>query len=179
MPDFEMPTLYGVYAVSDKKLFKLVSLPIKVPDQRIAISAMISKPSSTTIPIGNISFVVFRRDLPFSAPDKVFIRVVARVVREMKFSGFGPAKTVKIDDQWVVRSNSYEFGVAPLNNDPEMLTIRAANPDFTLPAGRYALALKWQAFDFNVGGEITDTAQCLERTEAVGSAVYSECRKTP
>jgi hypothetical protein len=177
--DFELPTDYGVYALSGGKLFQLDSLPIRVPDPRVAISAMISKPSPMTIPPGRIAFVVYRRDLVSSAPDKVLIRVVARVVREMKFTGTGPATTIKIDDQWAVRSNSYEFRVAPLDDNPEMIVIRAASSDFSLPAGRYALVLKEQAFDFNIDGQVTDAAQCLERTDAVGGAVYSECRKIP
>src|SRR5271154_127095 len=98
VPDFELPTVYGVYAVSEGRLFQLDFLPIRVPDQRVAISALISKPSPMTIPSGRIAFVVFRRDLVSSAPDKVLIRVVARVVRELKFTGVGPATTVKIDD---------------------------------------------------------------------------------
>jgi hypothetical protein len=179
MPDFELPTVFGVYAVNDGKLFQLDTLPIRVPDQRVAISAMISKPSPTTIPSGKIAFVVFRRDLVSSAPDKVLIRVVARVARELQFPGNGPATIVKIDDQWAVRSNAYEFAVAPLNDNPQMIVIHAARPDFSLPVGRYALVLKEQAFDFTVGGQITDAAQCLERTDAVGGAVYSECRQIP
>jgi hypothetical protein len=178
-PDFELPTVYGVYALSEGKLLQLESLPIKVPDPRVAISAMISKPSPTTIQGGKIAFVVFRRDLVSSAPDKVSIRVVARVVREMTFTGAGVPKTSKVDDQWAVRSNSYEFEVAPLNDNPEMILIRPASPQFALPAGRYALALKGQAFDFNVDGQITDVTQCLERTGVVGGEVYSECRKIP
>ncbi len=179
MPNFTLPTLYGVYAESGGKLWQLESLPIRVPDPRIAISTMISQPSPTTIPSGKIAFVAFRRDLISSAPDKVLVRVVARIVREMKFSGVGPPKITTIDDQWVVRSNSYEFDVAPLDDNPEMILIRAARPDFSLPAGRYALVLKGQAFDFDVAGQTTDAAHCLERTDAVESAVYSECRHIP
>ena len=35
-----------------------------------------------------------------------------------------------------------------------------------LPAGRYALVIKGQAYDFTVAGPITDAAQCLERVDA-------------
>jgi len=60
-----------------------------------------------------------------------------------------------------------------------MIIIHAASPEFSLPAGRYALVFKGQAFDFDIGGQITDAAQCLERTNAVGGTVYSECHKMP
>jgi hypothetical protein len=174
---FPLPSVYGVYGVSDGKLTELESFPIKVPDQRVAISAMISKPSATTFPNGRLAFVVFRRDLVMNAPEKATTRVVARVVREMKFTGAGGApKISKIDDIWAVRSNSYEFRVAPLGQNPEMVMIRPEDSDFALPAGRYALVLKGAAYDFSVAGPITDTAQCLERTEALNGTVYSECR---
>jgi hypothetical protein len=173
---FDLPTAYGVYAVSAGKLVELDTLPIRVPDSRVAISAMISSPSTVTVPAGKLSFVVFRRDLVTSAPDVVSVRVIARVVRELKFSDNGPAKMSKVDDQWAVRSNAYELRVAPVPNNAEMILLRPQNADFSLPSGRYALVLKGQAYDFTVDGPITDAAQCLERTDAVGGMIYSECR---
>jgi hypothetical protein len=58
-----------------------------------------------------------------------------------------------------------------------MLLVQPAEPDFTLPAGRYALALRNQGYDFTVAGEITDLSQCLERTDAVNGSFYSGCQK--
>ena len=75
-----------------------------------------------------------------------------------------------------MRSTSYELRVAPVIEQAEMVLFRPENPDFVLPAGRYALVLKGQGFDFTVSGPITDPAQCLERTEAANGAFYSECR---
>jgi hypothetical protein len=37
--------------------------------------------------------------------------------------------------------------------------------------------LKEQPYDFTVEGKITDTAQCLERTDAMNGSFYSECQK--
>jgi hypothetical protein len=173
---FDLPTAYGVYAVSAGKLVELDTLPIRVPDSRVAISAMISTPGAVTVPAGKLSFVVFRRDLVTSAPDVVSVRVVARVVRELKFSDNGPAKMSKVDDQWAVRSNAYELRVSPVPNNAEMILLRPQSADFSLPPGRYALVLKGQGYDFTVAGPITAAAQCLERTDAVGGMIYSECR---
>ena len=173
---FDLPTAYGVYAVSAGKLVELDTLPIRVPNSRVAISAMISKPSAVTVPAGKLSFVVFRRDLVTSAPDVVSVRVVARVMRELKFSDNGPAKMSKVDGEWAVRSNAYELRVSPVPNNAEMILLRPQNADLSLPSGRYALVLKGQAYDFTVAGPITDAAQCLERTDAVGGMIYSECR---
>jgi len=44
-----------------------------------------------------------------------------------------------------------------------------------LPAGRYALVIKGQAYDFTVAGPITEAAQCLERVDAANGTFYSEC----
>jgi hypothetical protein len=173
---FQLPTVYGIYAVSDGKPVELKSLPIGVPDSRIAISGVISTPSATTVRTGRISFVLFRRDLLFSAPDRISIRVVARVAQEIRFSANKPATIAKTDGQWAIRDKSYEFRVAPLGDHPEMLLVRPENSEFVFPPGRYALVIKGLGYDFTVAGRITDRAQCLERSESVGGTIYSECR---
>jgi hypothetical protein len=174
-PSFQLPTVYGIYAMSDEQPIELKSLPIGVPDPRIAISGVISAPSVTTIRAGKISFVLFRRDLMFSAPDRISIRVVARVARELKFSGNKAATITKPDREWAIRDKSYEFRVAPLSDHPEMLLVRPENSDFVFPPGRYALVIKGLGYDFTVAGRVTDRAQCLERSETTGGTIYSEC----
>jgi len=177
--DFQLPTTYGIYAVSEGKLYDLSALPIKVPDSRIAISAIISTASRVTVPNGKLTFIVFSRDLVSSAPDEVSVRVVARVLREMKFDSARSPTISRVDDQWAVRSKSYELGVAPLGDNPEMIVIRPKDTQFLFPPGRYALVVNGQGYDFSVDGQWTDTAQCLERTKAVNGTIYSECRSLP
>ena len=176
---FPLPTEYGVYAVSAGKLFELSALPMKIPDPRVAISAMIQAPSQVTVPDGNVSFVIFRRDLTSTAPMELFVRVVARVARAMEFPGNASPKTTEVNDQWAVRGKSYPFRVSPLSNNPEMITVHSADAKLSLSPGRYALVIGGQGYDFAIDGQVTDTAQCLERTEVVGGAVYSECRSLP
>ena len=176
---FSPPTAYGVYAVSGEKLFALDPLPIKVPDSRVGISAMISEPSHVTVPNGKLAFVIFRRELVSSAPAEVFVRVVAQVEREMKFNVAGPPTLENIKGQWAIRSKSYEFKVAPIDDNPEMVVLHPDDPNLVLSAGRYALAVAGTGYDFTVAGPMTDTAQCLERTGVVGGTVYSECRTLP
>jgi hypothetical protein len=173
---FPLPSVYGVYAVSAGKLYELDQLAMRVPDPRVRISAMISDPSHVTVPDGKLSFVIFRRDLAASAPIDVFVRVIAQVQREMKFNGNGPPTITKVDGQWAVRSKSYQFRVAPLAANPEMIVLRAADTESALPPGRYALVLGGQGYDFAVAGQVTDTAHCLESSDIVGGTVYSECR---
>jgi hypothetical protein len=176
---FPLPTEYGVYVVSAGKLYELNLLPMRIPDSRVAISAMIQAPTRVSIPSGKVGFVIFRRDLTSSAPMELFVRVVARVARAMEFSGNGSPKTTDVQDQWAVRNKSYEFRVSPLGGNPEMITVHPGDAELTLSPGRYALVIGGQGYDFAVDGQVTDSAQCLERTEVVGGAVYSECRNLP
>jgi len=175
--DIPLPTAYGVYVLSNGNLTVLDLLPIKVPDPRVAISAPISTPSQVHLPPGQIQFVIYRRDLLNDAPDRVSVRAIAQVMRALTFDPGGKAAYVNVDPTWVVRSNSYQMSVAPAADSPEMVVIRPDRPDFAFPAGRYALVLKKEAYDFTVDGAIHDRAHCLERTDALGGAVYSECPK--
>jgi hypothetical protein len=170
-----LPTSYGVYAVDRGKLSDLSTLPIKVPDPRVAISAPIAAPSQTTLPDGKVQFVAYRRDFKNNAPDRVMVRVVARVMQTLSFDK-GKASTAKVEGSWAVRSKSYQMRVAPMGDNPEMIVIEPENSTFVFPAGRYAMVLQGTAYDFSVAGPITDMAQCLERTEALDVPIYSECR---
>jgi hypothetical protein len=175
-PGIPIPSAYGVYAVSNKQLTELDLLPIKVPDQRVAISTLISTPSLAHLPIGQLQFVVFRRDLANDAPDHIAIRVVAQVERALTFDSAGKATVTNVEDAWVVRSNSYQMRVAPMPDNPEMIVIRPEHAEFLFPAGRYALVLKNVAYDFTLDGPITDTSHCLERTDTLNAPIYTECR---
>ena len=176
IPAIPLPTTYGIYALSNGRLTELDTLPIRVPDPRIAISAAISAPSRAHLSNRQPQFIVYRRDLINHAPDKASLRVVARVVRALTFDAKGKAKFVDVDGTWVVRGKSYMLKVAPIANNPEMIVIRPENADFVFPAGRYALVLPNAAYDFTLDGSATDAAHCLERTDALNAAVYTECR---
>ena len=172
-----LPNVYGVYAVNDGQLHELEPLVGRVPDQRVFMSTPIRTPSRTTLPDGRIAFIVYRRDVASSAPDRVTVRVIAKVVRAMTFDETGQAKTTDVEDSWTIRNLSYEFRVAPLGEGSEMLVLRPVIPDFMFPAGRYGLVIKGQAYDFTVAGRITEAAQCLENVKAANGTFYSECRQ--
>lgn len=174
---FPLPNDYGVYAVSGTALSELHPLSEQVPDKRVAMSTPLSEPSRTTIPDGKAKFIVFRRDLVGSAPDRLDVRVVARVVRALRFDAKGKPSFSPVSDAWNIRNLSFEFRVRPIAGNAEMLLIQAENPDFTLPPGRYVLALRSQGYDFTVAGKITDPWQCLERTDAANGTFYSDCQK--
>jgi hypothetical protein len=174
---FPIPGDYGIYALNNGKLSELDALPIMVPDKRIALSTPLSKESRTVLPDGHAKFVAFRRDLVANAPDRVDVRVVARVVRALSFDAAGKASYSPVSDEWSIRNTAFEFRVRPIAGHPEMLLIQPENPDFTLSPGRYVLALKSQAYDFTIAGEVTDPSQCLERTDAANGTFYSDCPK--
>lgn len=172
--DLPIPTVYGLYALNDGKLYELEPLPIRVPDARIQLSAEISAPSRTILPDGKVTFIIFRRELVNNAPEKMSVRVVARIAREMVFTA-GKATTTQLAGAWRIRSNSFSLKVSPLATNREIIVIRP-EADFLFPAGRYVLVYNNQGYDFTVGGTITAGVQCLERIEAANGTVYTECR---
>lgn len=175
---FEIPDTYGVYAVSDGHLTPLDPLPIRVPDARVAISSSISKPAPAPITNGNLQFVVYHRELATNVPESASVRIVAKVMQATVFAG-GKPKAVPVEDIWAVRGGSIDFRIAPVAANKEMILIRAADPAFTLSPGRYVLMFRNQAYDFSVAGTVSDTAQCLERSDLQDRSVYSECRELP
>jgi hypothetical protein len=176
-PSQPVPTSYGIYAVSEDKLYELELLPGRAPDIRVAISAAITTPSRTTLPDGHLTFIVYRRDSATSAADRAEVRVIAKVTRVMSFDPAGKAFVSSADDSWVIRNISIPYKTAPNKDDPDMYEIQSENPELELRAGRYALVLKGQAYDFTVAGPVTDPKQCLERLAAVNGQFYSECEK--
>jgi hypothetical protein len=173
---FPLPTVYGVYAVSGGQLHELEALAGRVPDQRVLMSTPIRTVSRTVLPDGQIVFIVYRRDVASSAPERVTVRVIAKIMRAMTFNTAGQASVGGVEDSWTIRNVSYELRVAPSSESSEMLMIRPENADFVFPAGRYGLVIKGQAYDFTVAGPITEAAQCLEGVKASNGTFYSECR---
>ena len=176
-PDPLTPIAYGIYAVSDDKLYELELLPGRAPDLRVTVSPAILTPSKTTLPDGHLKFIVYRRDSATNAADHSEIRVVAKVVQEMNFDKSGKPALSKIDNTWVIRNISIPFRTAPKRDNPDMYEVQSENPEAALTPGRYALVIKGQAYDFSVAGEVTDRKQCLERLAATNGQFYSECQK--
>src|SRR5262249_142235 len=86
---FPLPTVYGVYAVSGGQLHELEALAGRVPDQRVFMSTPIRTLSRTVLPDGQIVFIVYRRDVASSAPERVTVRVIAKIMRAMTFNTAG------------------------------------------------------------------------------------------
>ena len=173
---FPLPSVYGIYAVSGGRLHELEPLVGRVPDQRVFMSTPLKTPSRAVLPDGRAVFIIYRRDAANGAPERVSVRVIAKVLRAMTFNA-GQASTMNVQDTWTIRNISYDFRVAPLGEGSEMLIIRPESEDFVFPAGRYGLVIKGQAYDFTIAGPITEPAQCLEGIKAENGTFYSECRR--
>ena len=173
---FPVPRSYGVYAGGDGQLVELSQLPFKVPDSRVLLSAEITRPSRSTLPSGDLSFIVFRRDLVNSAPQTVPVRVIARISRVMKFVN-GRPNVSPVEGTWRIRSKAYDLKVMPLEGRPEMILLQPES-GFVFPPGRYALVLNGYGFDFSVAGTIRSSEQCLEQAELVNGPFLNECPNT-
>jgi hypothetical protein len=171
-----LPRVYGIYAISNGELFELEALPGRAPDPRIALSAVITKTSHTILPDGRVTFVAYRRDFIASAPERASVRVIAKIARATNFSPGGQTQVSGVDDTWIMRNISFPFRIAPVASNSEMLALESESEP-TLPAGRYGLVINGIAYDFSVAGEVTDSAQCLERVAAANGTFYSPCRK--
>jgi hypothetical protein len=176
-PAFPRPNAYGVYAVSDNRLIELEQVPTAPVDPRTRSTLQIVKPSRTVIDDPKLTFVAFRRDLISSAPDKVPVRIAARIAKQMTFDGNGKAATAPPPtDTWLIREQGYDLRVSPVRDTPEMVVLRPESEDFSFPPGRYVLMLGAQSYDFVIAGPVTETAQCVEGVATARGPAFYECR---
>jgi hypothetical protein len=171
---FPLPTSFGIYVLNDNKLTELEALPINVPDPRVAISAEIKTPSTVTISEHKPVFILFRRDLLNNAPQKVMLRVVARMAQETKIVNNKPVIT-KIEGAWRIRNVSHELKIFPIPGQREMVVARL-DDEVSLPAGRFALVMNRLGYDFTIDGPEQAPESCLEGFEAATGNVFTQCR---
>jgi hypothetical protein len=68
------------------------------------------EPGRSVIAPGTLTFVVFRRDLVSNAPEKVPLRIAARVARSMNFDSAGKAvMTTPATETWIIRDQGYNL----------------------------------------------------------------------
>jgi hypothetical protein len=170
-----LPTSFGVYGVSDDKLFELSMLPSKAQDMRVSISPTAGISNQPNLPNGRVKFIVYRREAALSIPERAEVRIIAKVTRAISFDAAGK-QVVATDDGWYIRNISFPYRVTPIKENPEMFEIRTENDEKELSPGRYALILKGQVYDFIVDGKTTDPKHCLERLTAANGTFVSECK---
>jgi hypothetical protein len=171
-----LPTTYGVFAESGGDLYELQALQGRAPDNRVAISAAITRMSETVLPDGHVRFIVYQRDAKGGdGSGTVDVRIIAQVRQETSFGSSGKQATIASENVWAIRNISFPFRAAPMKEDHEMYDVGPRDADEVLSPGRYALILKGAAYDFTVDGRVTDKRHCLERLLAVNGVFYSEC----
>jgi hypothetical protein len=172
---FPRPTSYGVYAISDNRLIKLEQVHATPVDRRAGNQSQILEPGLSVVAPGTLTFVVFRRDLVSNAPEKVALRIAARVARSMNFDSAGKAViTTPATETWIIRDQGYNLRVSPLN--AEMVMLRSEELESSFSSGRYELMLGGQAYDFVVAGQVNDPAHCVEGVATVRGLVFYECK---
>jgi hypothetical protein len=174
---FPRPTSYGVYAISDNRLIELQPARTTSVDPRPGSQFRIVEPRRTVIASRTLAFVLFHRDLVSNVPEKVPLRIAARVARSMDFDSSGKAvMTTPVTETWIVRDRGYTLRASPLGENAEMVMLRSEQPGFSFPSGRYELMLGRQAYDFVVAGEVTDPTHCVEGVATVRGSAFYECQ---
>lgn len=174
---FPRPTSYGIYAISNNQLIELEQIATAPVDPRTRSLLQIAKPSRTIIHDARVTFIGFRRDFLSSAPEKVAVRIAARIAHSMIFDASGkPVVTTPETASWLIRDQGYDLRVSPVRDNPEMVALRPDDPDFAFPAGRYELLLGGQHYDFVIAGAVTDPAQCVEGFATVRGPAFNECK---
>jgi hypothetical protein len=177
-PPLPLPSSYGIYALGDDRLIELEQMPTQPADPRTRNLLEIIKPGHTVIANAKLRFIAFRRDLVSSAPEKVTVRIAARVARAMNFDAAGKAVVAALPTAtWLIRDQGYDLRVSPVRESQEMVLMRPEDSEFSFPAGRYELMLGGQAYDFVVAGPITDPAQCVEGVATTRGPAFYECRQ--
>jgi hypothetical protein len=174
---FPRPAAYGVYAIRDNQLIELEQVQATPVDPRTPNQLQIVKPGRIVSATAKLAFVVFRPDLVVNAPEKVLVRIAARIAHTMSFNSAGMAVVMApATDTWLIRDQGYDLRATPMRESAEMVMLRPENPEFVFPPGRYELILGGQAFDFVVAGEVTDSAHCVEGVVTVRGPAYYECK---
>lgn len=174
---YPLPAMYGVYAVANNQLVPLEQVSTGPVDPRTRTTLQITKPSRITLSDGKLSFILYRRDLLTSAPDKVPVRIAARITRTMNFDSNGRAViVVPPNESWLVREVGYDLRVLPVRESQEMVYVRPEDSEFSFPAGRYVLMFNGQPYDFTVEGTVTNPEHCVEGFATVRGPAFHECK---
>jgi hypothetical protein len=172
-----LPTMFGVYAVRDGRLIELEPIATEPVDPRAKHLQQIVKRSRTVMPDGKVTFLVFRRELIVAAPERIPVKFAAKISRLMGFDPQGKVVwTQPAKDTWLIRDAGFDFRVMPVKESPEMVYVRAEDPAFALPAGRYVLMVNNQPYDFMIEGKVTDPGHCVEGSATMRGSVFYECK---
>jgi len=174
---FPLPSAYGVYAIDGNQLIALEPVAAAPVDPRIRTQLQIVTPSRTTIAAARPAFVVYRRDLNASPPERVSVRIAAKLAQALNVDSAGKALVgMPATDTWIIRDQGYDMRVTPLRDNTEMAVLQPEKDSDIFPPGRYELWIGGQPYDFVVAGAVTDSAHCVESVATVRGPAYSQCK---
>ncbi|HXF89902.1 MAG TPA: tetratricopeptide repeat protein [Xanthobacteraceae bacterium] len=173
------PPFYGVYALHDGQLTELKESSVN--ENILNGSKTIAPPSNVRFPDGRVQFILYRRELTQSAPDIVFVHIVARIAREIQQGSIlGQGYDRPGNGAWYVRDRGYKFRVAPFGSNREMVLVRSADPNFALPDGRYAINFGDKVYDFLINRESSSPEHCVNQvSQPFQPPQFLQCEPTP
>lgn len=172
-----LPTLYGVYAVQGAQFTELEQVQASPVDPRVRTVLQIKTPTKTLLPDRDLRFLVFRREMMSSAPERVPVRIAARLAKVMTFDPSGKVVIAPPgEERWVIRETGFEFRVRPMRGNPEMIWVQPEHPGSPIPAGRYVMMINGTPYDFTVEGSVTEPAHCLESVGTSRGPTLYECQ---
>jgi hypothetical protein len=137
---------------------------MRVSNERVAISQVISTPSRVLVPQGKREFVVFRQDLANITPDRATLRFITQVVRALTFA----AGSEKPTSDCLGRAQECLSGTNGSSCGQSGNASPSSGPGgFGAAFWPHVLVLKGAGYDFTVDGSGTDETHCLERTDAL------------
>ncbi|MFL9828166.1 hypothetical protein [Rhodoplanes sp. SY1] len=176
-PSPTLPTLYGVYAVQGTRFTELEQVQTSPVDPRVRTVLQIKTATKTLLPDRDLRFLVFRREMMTNAPERVPVRIAARLAKVMTFDPSGKVVTAPPgEERWVIRETGFEFRVRPMRDHPEMIWVQPEDPSSPVPAGRYVLMINGTPYDFTVEGPVTEPAHCLESVGTSRGPTLYECQ---
>jgi hypothetical protein len=171
------PTTYGVYAISNKRLIELEQISASPVDPRAGTRFQITKPGRTVLDDARPSFVAYHRDLATGTPERVSVRIAARIARAMTLDPLGKAvMEPPPTETWLIRDLGYDFQAWRVSGNAEIVMLRPQNDQLAFPPGRYELVLGGQFYDFVIAGIIDDPTQCVEGVTTPRGPAFYECR---
>jgi hypothetical protein len=174
---FPLPSAYGVYAIEGSQLIALEPVVAAPVDPRTPDRLRIVTPSRTMIAAARPAFVIYRRGLAASPPERVKARIAAKLAQALSVDSAGKALVATpASDTWIIRDQGYDMRVTPVRDSAEMAVLQPEKDGVVFPPGRYELWIGGQPYDFVIAGAVTDPAHCVESVATVRGPAYSECK---
>lgn len=170
-----VPEFFGVYIVTEGELVELGAHPQgSNPGLAIGGADLLRSISDVRVPNGNIEFVLYSKGA--ASLMKVPAMRVGRVEFQetLNFSGNGVEGRERFDREfWYPTNQGVHLRIAPMSANPELM-VRLV-PEQPLEPGVWALSIRGKLYDFQVGPDAKNAADCLVRISHITGVRYRRC----